>query len=150
MSAWLCSDQHFAFVARAAVLMKVTNKEAEDLARLFSYENHRSLAARYGDPMPDDFAVDMTIDPEVAGQVENPAYVVKQAVCLDYQACEHREWRDSDAAGILDALRYACGNNPAPDVDDVEAFAQNKRFYKSAAYQDAPWGIPAIDAEVRA
>lgn len=126
MSAWLCSDKHFLFLAKAAevhgLLGDMTFGEfAVDLKT----ENLRSLKARYGETVPDLVVVELVDISDVVGNIEHPDYVIKQIHCLDYQSCEHGAWETSYAHSVMVDLEKAL------ESADVPAMASD----------DIPWGI---------
>ena len=49
----------------------------------------------------------------------NPIQVLKAINCLDYQSCEHANWKKSNARKILDDIRDICINK-LPGYDDFQ------------------------------
>lgn len=62
------------------------------------------------------------------GYVLTPAEVFKAIDCLDYQSCEHPEWRASEAFAFLDSLRQSACN-------------------AVRGYSDSPWDWSSDDLE---
>ena len=118
----------------------VTESQA---GQLLVSQNVASVSYRYGDcdadanlPGPIDafyMAPYIYTDP---GYVLNPAEVFKAIDCLDYQSCEHPEWRTSEAYAFLRSLRQdACRavDGYADAVRDWEASDLANRRYSNPA-----------------
>jgi hypothetical protein len=133
MSAWLCSDEFIAqivcagmhgnhsvdSIASAAGFYYDDRAEARvdqdgfasAIALILRAENYRSLYARYGDrsfwsPLEEQappFKITL-------GQIEQArriplGYALKMLDCLQYQSCEARDWTETRAFKICDAIR---------------------------------------------
>lgn len=103
------------------------------LGQMLVDENVASVSHRYPDDDVDAGELPGPVDayymgPYVytdPGKDLTPGQVFKAIDCLDYQSCEHPEWRKSEAFAFLAALRKAY-------CDRV------------ADYEDAPWGFAAV------
>lgn len=130
MSAFLCSDRHHLFLAKALQVHGLAPYDAQPaevgaLAAALKLENLRSLNARYGDEIPTDITISATLTADHAARIEDRGYVANAADCYDYQACEHAEWRGSPVEVAVSALRERMG----ADADEIPSYAA------------APWGI---------
>ena len=122
MSAWMTSEKHVNTLATYAYVEGLTLDPAT-LAKRLTLENVRSLLARYEGRYADMFEgwEDRTYKPVNLARVKREAceayrakleglrsapttsktdlatFVLKQAACFDYQACEHPGWQDSEA-----------------------------------------------------
>lgn len=127
MSAFMVSDDTIRVIAITATGSHgggVNIPAANDAARVLHAANVNSLADRYGDNPNQGIGV----APEVsAGDVVRlgiikPISVIKQAHCFDYQSCEWKEYRGSEAEQLMEAaIRISLGQIPG--------------------YDDAPWGL---------
>lgn len=103
MSAWLVTKAHIDAIVQTAIVEGLATMEgADDLGAALWLENHRSLHARYGDPIPE--KIDYTYE-----GIESPLDPVKVYTllrCYDYQTCEHDAWHDSTnpMATLVDTL----------------------------------------------
>ena len=76
-------------------------------------ENFKSVNYRYLESKkPYEYIFQSTI-------CTNPIQVLKAINCLDYQSCEHSEWKESDARKILDDIRDICINK-LPGYDNFQ------------------------------
>jgi hypothetical protein len=135
MSAYLVSNEDLSFLASYA-LSRGIHCFPEQAVKLLHAENGKSLRARYADA---DVAFGLARPPvfgEVGGLPSDLpvrlAWIVKACNHYDYQACEHEGYRSSAAAALVDNIRE--------DALGVLGVAW-KDFYKSKAYEAAPWGV---------
>lgn len=118
MSAWMCSDVHFSFVAKAAEVHGLIEPgTALAFAGELKLENMRSLDARYGAPITEHQLEALDLG-EHASRIEDAYFVTTQLHCLDYQSCEHDGWESSNAKAVCDRLVKV--------VDPTEAWAGAK------------------------
>jgi hypothetical protein len=108
--------------------------DPQELAQELWDENIKSVCYRYPKdesyelPGPcDDFRILASeVSPALLNRCRDlmtPAAVFKSCACFEYQSCEHPEWQESKAKGILDFIRkWAWARIPG--------------------YKDAPWGSP--------
>ena len=131
MSAFLCTDYHFNTLAAYAANQERRigwsgHTNPQITATLLKKENVRSLHHRY----PDDpwwrdtdaeFEAAIIFDSSIQ-YPDDPATILKACDCYDYQSCETDDYRQSEAAKLIDGIRsYAIHNLPG--------------------YDDAPWGL---------
>lgn len=85
------------------------------LGQILVSENVRSVHHRYPDDDPDLGELPGPIDayymaPYIysdPGRTLTPGEVFRAIDCLDYQSCEHEDWRNSEAFAFLTSLRKA-------------------------------------------
>src|SRR5207244_11304732 len=123
MSAFLVSDAHInallSYASRsghgaamrthlhAGSLGLVDVREPGQLDRragVLKQQNIRSLLARYQNDKPDDFDYRITFRRRVADL--SPVECLSACACYDYQACETDDYKDTDAAEIVDSIRH--------------------------------------------
>ena len=127
MSAWLVTEGHIDVIVQGAIQLDLTNAEdATETGRTLLLENYRSLAARYGDSIPEDIGYHFRGLPE--GVEVDPAAVLQAVQCYAYQASEHIEWGESAANDLCVRLEAACREAGATDV----------------TANDWPWGYVSI------
>jgi hypothetical protein len=88
---------------------------ASQVGQMLVDENVRSVHHRYSDTDPDRGDLPGPVDAyymgpyvyEPPGRVLSPGEVFAAIDCLDYQSCEHDEWRSSEAHAFLESLREA-------------------------------------------
>ena len=104
MSAWLVSDGHIDTLVQASVVAGQTPiAEATELGVALLRENYLSLAARYGDPVPETISysflgVEAPLDPRI----------VRGAIASwQYQSCEHEAFVESAAFQLMAELAEA-------------------------------------------
>jgi hypothetical protein len=118
MSAFLLPKAHYDALVQAAVQYGLCRlDDADDLGRTLVRETYVSLAARYGDPIPE------TIDYRFEG-VEaplDPYVLVAAARSYRYQSCEHRGYVDSDAETLVDLLLTALAVDLRENYDEPTA-----------------------------
>ena len=129
MSAWVVSVEHINELVNAAYHVHWPHGSGDmddwiELGQMLVDENYRSVNYRYRlDVRPHRFELKLISRPswQVVRQQEL-GRLFKLIDCLEYQSCEHPEWRDSKAYKALDDLRRALCTN----VDGYDA---------------APWGV---------
>jgi hypothetical protein len=110
MSAFYCGYPHLAELAKALVEVARRNEPLEDLAATLHKENVRSLCARYEDDTPEMYDGEYArLLFELTGPrvVTDPVVLQKMVHCYRYQACEHPEWKESDAFRLMAVLEEA-------------------------------------------
>jgi hypothetical protein len=117
MSAFIVSDQHIHAIVSFAVMCQArTNSTAfyatrrhtdlrepadrTKLGQLLLKENYKSVGHRYREA--DDFSGDYRHE-QVA--TPTPVEILKLLSCLEYQSCEHPDYRESEAYAVLEHLR---------------------------------------------
>jgi hypothetical protein len=123
MSAWIVAKAHIDALLTSAIFRSGASftptriENADKIGSMLWAENHKSVNFRYKDKQtapPYTFkrrAVPLT-----------PVEVLKAIDCLEYQSCEHKGWKASEAKAWLDQFRaHTIGQLPG--------------------YNDAPWGI---------
>jgi len=134
MSAWLVSKSHIDMIVQAAMVEGLADGNADELGRMLWRENHLSLAARYGDPVPD------PVEYTFAG-VEAPLddfVVYRNLGCYSYQSCEHDGWNDSEACQLIQALETTLELRHAGQGVD---FTRDGGPYATIGGRRLPWGI---------
>lgn len=137
MSAWLVEKGHIDVLVQAAFVEGLLPHYAEDanaLGKLLWRENHLSLNARYGDPVPDE--IDYTFE-----GVEAPlddTHLSAAVHCYDYQTCEHGEAYTQSAAFRLceQLLECIAERHDGKDPYSVAAAAGRRDTYK--------WGYNSV------
>ena len=118
MSVFLLPKAHYDALVQAAVQYGLCRlDDADDLGRSLLRENYLSLAARYGDPVPE------TIDYRFEG-VEaplDPYVLVAAARSYRYQSCEHAGFADSDAETLVELLLTALAVDLRENYDEPTA-----------------------------
>lgn len=117
MSAFLVSKAHIdALVFARSVCdgpgaVRTARELSDDeLGRKFLRENMLSLASRYNDPVDEAeirrYRYDYMAGARVASANGAPRVValIKAFHCFEYQACEHREWSESETKAICDRI----------------------------------------------
>jgi len=150
MSAWIVSRAHIDYLVRAGLELprfpirfksggdvgtELTAETASELGNLLWQENRASVAYRYPDDAPNRLPGHrvteyvyprVSYDPVVsaiAGRVRmDPAIVLKEIDCYEYQSCEHPGWKESAAKDYCESLRAAA-------------------VARIPGYEEAPWGI---------
>lgn len=152
MSAWMTSEKHINTLATFAYVEGLTLDPAS-FATSLTLHNVRSLQARYEGcygEMTEGWQ-DYTYKPinlpaikreactayrqrlvvlsrgPVPKCVDLPTFILKQAACFDYQACEHDDWEGSQTKGLIDAISERCKAQGAVE--------------EGPKYDAAPWGI---------
>lgn len=134
MSAWLVTDAHIDGLVQSLWTHGFIGDGTQtETGRMLLRENYLSLNARYGDPVPAE--VDYTFRGIEAPL--DPVKVAKSVSCYQYQACEHREWPDSDAYTLTTALHDVVVAEAGYTVDDRGL----NEMWLSKAHEHAPWGI---------
>ncbi len=87
----------------------------DDLGKVLLYQNHRSLGARYGDPVEvPTYHLRLVVS-------LRPVDIIKSCQCLQYQACETDDYGQTYTKQLLDSL--------------VDAAIR-----RLPGYEEAPWG----------
>jgi len=103
-----------------------------EVAQMLWDENKKSINARYHDTvdnpdnMPGAIGEDYIIRPEdfrLHWFDYDPVQVMKAIHCYEYQSCEHKEWKDSEAIIFIRRL-------------------ENKAISALPGYDEAKWGNP--------
>lgn len=151
MSAYICDKNHFLYLVAAALSPRLVGRygpfswfhdgqrhqlptgapeRAAEVANMLHLENVRSVSHRYpGDKssatLPGPIHPEAITAADFLGCFETPdlAQLAKAIHCLEYQSCEHPEWKDSEAWAFLDALSGAI-------------------LHALPGYEDAEWGNP--------
>jgi len=98
---------------------ELTRTTAAEVGAMLLAENLRSVSYRYSDD------AEVWAAPYVFTRLPgspNPVIILKAVACYEYQACEHPEWRSSEARQFCDALRH-------------------RMIRLLPGYQQAPWEI---------
>ena len=105
---------------------ELTDKNIVAVAKMLCTENLKSLKARYKDAELFGGAYEFTDQDFLARSVTiDPIQVIKACHCFAYQACEHKEWKTSEAKAFIDTLEYFA----------IQALP---------GYDKAIWGAPVI------
>jgi hypothetical protein len=145
MSAWVVAKAHIDAMINTAValyadrnhelcwmhdgvLRKLTDDELNRVGQMLVDENVRSVIGRYPDTLHGG-DIPGPVDPYYArpyilqeSERDVPAVeLLKLIDCYEHQACEHDEWKTSEACTFCDDLRCAA-------------------IMKLRGYQAAPWG----------
>lgn len=83
-----------------AIRRELTRETANRVGSMLLAENRASVNHRY-----DGYEVEEEYTYKPSPVPVCPVQVLAAIVCLDYQSCEHEEWRDSEARAFLDALQ---------------------------------------------
>lgn len=131
MSAFVCNNDHIKAVALYwAIGDKYSNgkrfdrEEIQEIADTLFNENVRSVVHRYPDCGPDDLPGPIgntvpiiTIEEMLNPAVNDPVWILKMAICLEYQSCETDDWRDTRAFKLLGEIKdIAISNLPGYDA----------------------------------
>ncbi len=151
MSAYICDDRHFLYLIGAAMSHRLNvgqgsfswyhngarhelacndYERAAEVANMLLCENMRSVSHRYPHessatlPGPKSGVAPFTSrSPFTSFDAFEPAQVLKAIHCLEYQSCEHDEWRESESFAFLQAL-------------------SGRACRSMIGYEDAEWGAP--------
>jgi len=97
--------------------------QADQTGQMLWNENYASVNYRYSD---DSAAPPYVFPPmSIPKAHEDPALVLKQVHCLNYQSCEHKEWESSRAKALLVELECSLARVLAQKL----------------GYDKHPWGI---------
>ena len=119
MSAWIVSQNHIRLLVEALYKYEVVTDAGitpETLGSCLWAENYRSVNFRYGqsDQTPHythDSMARATWDFPCVGEgtiralARQPNLLAKQVACYEYQSCEHPDYKASQAAQYMAALR---------------------------------------------
>ena len=131
MSAFIVDPEHVAALVRFYAGTRASQLEhdperhdvswEETCANRLYAENVRSVNHRYEDSTPDEPIVFTSRQISTARRL-TPVEAIKACHCLEYQSCEHPEWKESRACALLHRiLRVAINELPG--------------------YEEAPWEI---------
>ncbi len=102
-------------------------ENADRIGQMLLDENIRSVSYRYPDisklndlPGRTDCEHLLPFQFNIMGRTPRPIELIKLVHCLDYQSCEHPEWRDSEAKAFCDSV-IECA------------------IYQLPGYEEAPW-----------
>ena len=146
MSAYMVSDEHIDALLTAAVQFLphlqesplrywwdgqsryVRREDADRVGTMLRAENQKSVNYRYSeDEAPQPYAF-QTMRGDFA-----PVDILKAIQGFEYQACEHPEFRTSEAYAFCDALRHRMINR-LPGYRDSGAWSINNRdFFRTGA-----------------
>lgn len=122
MSAFIVSKKHIDEILRAAVALNLCRTSCDingepittdltvdacsALGKVLWRENAKSVAARYDEPLDDQW-VHYEFSPVLKSSLPFNEHVqaVKYIDCLKYQSCEHEEWPESEAYAFLASFR---------------------------------------------
>jgi len=124
VSAFVVSKATIDVIVAAMVRLDVIEfDQADQTGQMLWNENYASVNYRYSD----DFAAPPYVFPpmSIPKAHEDPALVLKQAHCLNYQSCEHKEWESSRAKALLVELECSLARELAQKL----------------GYDKHPWGI---------
>lgn len=124
MSAWIVSKTHIDALVQAGIEAEMIQPEkADEFGLMLWVENHRSIEARYGQPVPD---LEYSYEPLEGSSRNAPGVVNSTAACYDYQTCEHDGYGASKAAMFVKALHELTkdrSSDPGPwGTDSRDAF----------------------------
>lgn len=119
MSAFMCSERHLSALVHYAVQNRVrwyagcgryaNEVGGQQVLDILAQQNERSVCTRYTDENGG-VAVTMRLGKR---EVLSPIQIIKLANSYDYQACETDDYRDTEAAKIVAAIRdEACRKLP--------------------------------------
>lgn len=165
MSAWICSPAHIGLLAawycdHKQPGMPMYEPDEVDVATFLAQENVRSIECRYPDQATQD-------EPEMIGSSrqdyykrcaqkakriremgdtkQHPLFVMKQASCFDYQACECEDYMESLAAQITYELERLVQIQLGPafmsTVPQRADGSGKPDWNRLKEYDNAPWGI---------
>ncbi len=134
----MCDDCHLTALAAFAVRHSLTSDNVDRVRVMLGSENVESLRHRYPSHDNPDY-VGKSCEHAKANAF-SPAAIVKACDCYAYQACEHPGWKQSDAHGLINAIRNAAlvlsgwrGKDPARLADtNAEGMP---------GYDGAAWGL---------
>lgn len=130
MSAFLCNAEHIGQLARFYAARNPGRESAEQVARTLATANLVSVEERYRLPagtVAADFGFDQSDAAYIADCARQsarldhgltPVKVLKMAQCLNYQSCEVDGWRDTEAYGLIEAIKSAA-IRALPGYDDA-------------------------------
>lgn len=127
MSAWIVSKEHIDYMV--AAMRKYDTHGSKDwnsdkVGQMLWDENHASVAHRYSNRAVDELpgAPMETYAFTPPKRALDPAVVLKQIACYEYQSCEHDGWKESEAHKWCKLLQELC-------------------IYALPGWDAAPWGI---------
>lgn len=131
MSAWIVNKAHVDMLVQVAIMEGLVKAEdATTTGRMLWLENHRSIEARYGDPVPEAKIAEYLFEGIEAPLDDRIVHL--NVGCYRYQTCEHEGWLDSEAHRLCEALEVALEVRLGPDPNTGHT----------------PWGISSLDQAV--
>lgn len=132
MSAWIVSKGHVDCLVQSLAMEGIISfNEADAVGQDLWRENHRSINYRYDErrrtPKYAFEGVEAPLD---------PAVVLKQVVCYDYQSCERPDWKRSRASKRITQLQEV--------LLARLGHSEESQFYDNPRWHSAPWGIESI------
>jgi hypothetical protein len=104
MSAWMVSTRHIDCLVSAMGAFGIVGRDEYDrIGDILVQENVESLLYRYSRDKRSDYAAPGTYR-HTPFSSEDPAFILKQVDCYDYQACEHPGWEESEASRLCNLL----------------------------------------------
>jgi hypothetical protein len=141
MSAFLVSKAHIDYIVAGAITLGIIEDfEARPTGRMLQSENLKSLRARY--PSNEHKAKAYVYNPP--DKLVEPVQVIKAVHCLDYQSCEHDEWKSTKAKALLDKIEAAAIATLDPKLREeaIDRYGQLRpRVFSTPAYDQAEWAI---------
>lgn len=133
MSAWICTDNHLNYLLSFMATREEADKwlntrrysgkgQLDVLANKLRAANYASCNARYRDEYGEAPQTGFQFYPNPLEREYDPVTVLKLCACFDYQACEVPDYEESEAAKIINAIRF----------EAIRALP---------GYEAAPWGI---------
>lgn len=129
MSAFIVSNRHINALIRFAINANVTLKGklvAEDpkvFGQILTNENYRSVNYRYSENTPIEI-----YRHRLGEKILDPVTILKACDCYDYQSCETSDYPKTDAAMLINNIRFAA-------------------IHCLPGYDEAPWGLKELDEE---
>lgn len=126
MSAFLCNDQHINAMIRFGLTQNDTgplafrfgghwkNYVTHESAQVLVDQNYRALKTRYGDNGKPHRINYSPFDP-----IYSPVEIIKACNCYNYQACETEDYKETQAAAIIKAIRELAIKN-LPGYDNAQ------------------------------
>lgn len=143
MSAWMVNKEHIDVLVSGAVAFKLVEPtDAEQTGKMMWAENLASINYRYPDtiddttniPGPCEFegietVAAYTFEPR---SIEDPAFLLKQLHCYDYQSCEHHEWKQSNSFALVEQMIAKVEEITGKTAEDLS---------NTPAYNASAWGV---------
>lgn len=131
MSAFIVNNYHIDVLVNYAVFNRLyychndkvvhCEKNPDVIGQVLLAENYRSVNHRYEE---NDTAPSYKF--RVLSKSFSAIQIIKACNCLEYQSCEHDEWKDSEAYKIVNSIR-------------------EHAIINLKEYEDAQWEIPEPD-----
>lgn len=131
MSAYIVSDNQVIFLAIEYIKAVRNNRgsfndsDVEEIANILLTENYKSVNFRYnesGIEKVEKRFLNLANYQQLHDKYNDPVTIIKLCQNLDYQSCEHDQWKDSQACKILQTIIDNC-------------------IRKLPGYDEAPWGM---------